>query len=102
MSKEENVLLLQGEVVEALPNATFRVELDSGPLILARLSGKMRVHYIKVLPGDWVTVEISVYDLEKGRIITRLSPDDARTLSKAKEERIAASKAAQQVTESAE
>src|SRR4051812_21362656 len=94
MSKEENVLLLQGEVVEALPNATFRVELDNGPLILARLSGKMRMHYIKVLPGDWVTVEISVYDLEKGRIVTRLSPDDARTLSKAKEERLAAREAA--------
>ena len=85
MSKD--VLRLQGEVMEALPNAMFRVELESGILILAHLSGKMRVNYIKVLPGDWVTVELTPYDLTKGRIVTRLKPDDARLLSKAKSEK---------------
>ena len=82
MSKD--VLRLQGEVVEALPNALFRVELENGMVILAHLSGKMRVHYIKVLPGDWVTLELTPYDLSKGRIITRLKPDEARVLAKTK------------------
>jgi len=85
MSKD--VLRLQGEVYEALPNAMFRVELENGLNILAHLSGKMRVHYIKVLPGDWVTVELTPYDLSKGRIVTRLKPDDARLLSKAKSDK---------------
>jgi translation initiation factor IF-1 len=80
----KDVISLQGEVTEALPNAMFRVELDNGMLLLAHLSGKMRVHYIKVLPGDWVTVELTPYDLTRGRITTRLKPDDARLLSKAK------------------
>lgn len=88
MSKD--VLRLQGEVLEALPNAMFRVELENGPLIIAHLSGKMRLHYIKVLPGDWVTVEMTPYDLSKGRIVTRLNAEDARQYSKAKEERRAA------------
>ena len=85
MSKD--VLRLQGEVVEALPNAMFRVELENGMLILAHLSGKMRVNYIKVLPGDWVTVELTPYDLSKGRIITRLKPEEARLLSKARQDK---------------
>jgi translation initiation factor IF-1 len=80
----KDVLSLQGEVTEALPNAMFRVELENGMNILAHLSGKMRVHYIKVLQGDWVTVELTPYDLTKGRIVTRLKPDEARLLSKAK------------------
>lgn len=84
---KEDVLRLQGEVVEALPNTMFRVELQNGMLILAHLSGKMRVHYIKVLPGDWVTVELTPYDLTRGRIVTRLKPDEARALSQAKQEK---------------
>ena len=86
MSKD--VLRLQGEVTEALPNALFRVELENGLLILAHLSGKMRTNYIKVLPGDWVTVELTPYDLSKGRIVTRLKPDEARLLSKAKSDKL--------------
>lgn len=85
MSKD--VLRLQGEVTEALPNAMFRVELESGHLILAHLSGKMRLHYIKVLPGDWVTVELTPYDLSRGRIVTRLNAEEARQYSKVKEEK---------------
>ena len=80
----KDVLTLQGEVTEALPNAMFKVELDNGITILAHLSGKMRVNYIKVLQGDWVNVELTPYDLTKGRIITRLKPEEARLLSKAK------------------
>lgn len=61
----------EGVVTEALPNAQFRVELDNGHTILGLLSGKMRMHYIKILPGDKVTVELSPYDLSKGRIVYR-------------------------------
>ena len=70
MSKED-VIELQGEVLEALPNAMFRVELENGHKILAHISGKMRMHYIKILPGDKVKVEMSPYDLTKGRISFR-------------------------------
>ncbi|MEC4685809.1 MAG: translation initiation factor IF-1 [Nitrospirae bacterium] len=70
MPKEENIEV-HGTVVEALPNATFRVELDNGQTILAYISGKMRIHYIKILPGDKVLVELSPYDLTKGRITYR-------------------------------
>ena len=87
MSKD--VIRLNGEVLEALPNARFRVELDNGHQVLAHLSGKMRMHYIKVLPADWVVVELTPYDLSKGRIATRLSPDEARLLSKTKQDRLA-------------
>ena len=62
---------MQGEVVENLPNATFRVKLENGHAILAHISGKMRMHYIRILPGDKVTVEMTPYDLSKGRIIFR-------------------------------
>jgi len=86
----KDVLRLNGEVVEALPNATFRVELENGHAILAHLSGKMRMHYIKVLQGDWVTVEITPYDLTNGRIATRLSADEARLLSKQKADKLIA------------
>jgi translation initiation factor IF-1 len=58
-------------VVEALPNATFRVELENGHRLLAHISGKMRMHFIKILPGDKVTVEMSPYDLSRGRIVYR-------------------------------
>ena len=70
MSKEENIEV-QGTVVETLPNAMFRVELENGRVILAYVSGKMRMHFIKILPGDKVTVELSPYDLTKGRITYR-------------------------------
>ncbi|HEY9117927.1 MAG TPA: translation initiation factor IF-1 [Roseivirga sp.] len=60
-----------GTIVEALPNATFRVELENGHVVLAHISGKMRMHYIKILPGDKVKLEMSPYDLTKGRITYR-------------------------------
>ena len=65
MSKED-VLEVEGKVLEALPNAMFKVELENGHKILAHISGKLRMHFIKILPGDKVTVEISPYDLSKG------------------------------------
>lgn len=68
---KEDVIELDGTVLEALPNAMFKVELENGHKILAHISGKMRMHYIKILPGDKVTVELSVYDLERGRITYR-------------------------------
>lgn len=68
---KEVVIELEGTVLEALPNAMFRVELENGHKILAHISGKMRMHYIKILPGDKVTVELSVYDLNRGRITYR-------------------------------
>ena len=70
MAKEGSIEV-DGVVQEALPNAMFRVELENGHTILAHISGKMRMHYIKILPGDRVTVELSVYDLERGRITYR-------------------------------
>lgn len=70
MSKAD-VVELEGEVLEALPNAMFKVQLENGHEILAHISGKMRMHYIKILPGDKVTVELSVYDLNRGRITFR-------------------------------
>ncbi|WGK70042.1 translation initiation factor IF-1 [Candidatus Haliotispira prima] len=70
MAKEE-AISLEGIVTEALPNTTFRVELDNGHLIMAYLSGKMKKYYIRIVPGDKVTVELSPYDLTKGRIVYR-------------------------------
>lgn len=70
MSKED-VIEVEGKVVEPLPNAMFRVELDNGHRVLAHISGKMRMHFIKILPGDKVTLELSPYDLNRGRIIYR-------------------------------
>ncbi|MEO7868629.1 MAG: translation initiation factor IF-1 [Candidatus Eisenbacteria bacterium] len=70
MAKEEGIQV-EGTVVEALPNATFRVELENGHRLLAHISGKMRMHFIKILPGDKVTVELSPYDLSRGRITYR-------------------------------
>lgn len=80
-----------GEVIESLPNAFFRVELENGLGILARLGGKMRVHYIRITPGDWVTIEMSPYDLTKGRIVRRLGEVDAKRLAAAKKQKIAKS-----------
>jgi translation initiation factor IF-1 len=71
MAKKEGVLELEGSVVEALPNAMFRVELDNGHRVLATISGKMRQHYIRILPQDRVVIELSSYDLTRGRIVYR-------------------------------
>ncbi|MDD6175380.1 MAG: translation initiation factor IF-1 [Acutalibacteraceae bacterium] len=70
MSKQD-MIELEGVVVEALPNATFQVELQNGHKILAHISGKLRMNFIRILPGDKVTVEMSPYDLNKGRITWR-------------------------------
>ena len=70
MAKEETIQM-QGEVAEMLPNATFRVKLENGHVVLAHISGKMRMHYIRILPGDKVTVELTPYDLTRGRITYR-------------------------------
>jgi len=71
MPKKE-AIEVEGIVVEALPNATFRVELPNGHRVLAHISGKIRVHYIRILPGDRVLIELSPYDLSRGRITYRL------------------------------
>lgn len=71
MSNTKEVIEIEGTVLETLPNAMFRVELENGHVILAHISGKMRMHYIKILPGDRVTVEMTPYDLTKGRIVYR-------------------------------
>ena len=70
MSKEE-AIKVEGSVIEPLPNAMFKVELDNGHVVLAHISGKMRKYYIRILPGDRVTVELSPYDLSRGRITYR-------------------------------
>ncbi|HBE78309.1 MAG TPA: translation initiation factor IF-1 [Firmicutes bacterium] len=68
---KQDVIEVEGTVVEPLPNAMFRVELENGHKVLAHISGKMRMNFIKILPGDKVTVELSAYDLTRGRIIYR-------------------------------
>ncbi|MFA8438896.1 translation initiation factor IF-1 [Pueribacillus sp. YX66] len=68
---KEDVIEMEGTVIEPLPNAMFRVELENGHKILAHVSGKIRMHYIRILPGDKVTVEMSPYDLTRGRITYR-------------------------------
>ena len=70
MAKEEGIEV-EGTVVETLPNAMFRVELENGHLVLGHISGRMRKHFIKILPGDTVIVELSPYDLNRGRIVYR-------------------------------
>ena len=68
---KQNSIEVEGIIVELLPNAMFRVELENGHKILAHVSGKMRMHYIRILPGDTVIVEMSPYDLNRGRIVLR-------------------------------
>ena len=68
---KEDAIQVEGRVLETLPNAMFRVELEIGHKVLAHISGKMRMHFIKILPGDKVTVELSPYDLSRGRIVFR-------------------------------
>jgi translation initiation factor IF-1 len=70
LAKEEGIQV-EGTVIEPLPNAMFRVELENKHIVLAHISGKMRMHFIKILPGDKVTVELSPYDLTRGRIVYR-------------------------------
>jgi translation initiation factor IF-1 len=70
LAKEEGIQV-EGTVIEPLPNAMFRVELENGHKVLAHISGKMRMHFIRILPGDKVTVELSPYDLSRGRIVYR-------------------------------
>jgi translation initiation factor IF-1 len=71
MALKEEKIEVEGEVVEALPSTMFRVEIEGGPDVLATISGKMRKHYIRILPGDKVRVELSAYDLSRGRITYR-------------------------------
>jgi translation initiation factor IF-1 len=70
--KKEEAIEVEGEVVDPLPNTMFRVKLDNGHEVLAHISGKMRKHFIRILPGDRVQVELSPYDLKRGRIVYRL------------------------------
>ncbi len=72
---KEDVVRIEGTIVEALPNAMFRVELDNGHLILAHVSGRMRRNFIRLVPGDRVVVELSIYDLTRGRIVYRKKPE---------------------------
>jgi len=72
MVKDKDVIELEGEITEALPSALFRIRLETGQLILAHVSGKIRKHFIRILPGDKVRVELSPYDLTRGRITYRL------------------------------
>ena len=72
MAKKDGAIEIEGQVVEPLPNAMFRVELENKHQVLAHISGKMRKHFIRILPGDRVLVELSPYDLNRGRIVYRL------------------------------
>ena len=71
MCPKEEAIVVEGKVLETLPNATFRVELPNGHKVLAHVSGKMRMNFIRILPGDMVTLELSPYDLSRGRIVRR-------------------------------
>jgi translation initiation factor IF-1 len=71
MSPKEEPIVAEGEITEVLPNAMFRVKLENGHVVLAHVSGKMRMYFIRIVPGDKVTIELSPYDLERGRIIRR-------------------------------
>ena len=73
MSEKEGVIAVDGSVEEALPNTQFRIQLDNGQAALGYVSGRIRRHHIKILPGDRVTIELSPYDLSKGRIVKRLT-----------------------------
>jgi translation initiation factor IF-1 len=70
---KEDLIEMQGEVLENLPNATFRVKLENGHVVLGFISGKMRMHYIRILPGDKVTVQLTPYDLSRARIVVFLA-----------------------------
>jgi translation initiation factor IF-1 len=71
-NKEKELIKVEGVIVETLPSTTFKVKLDNGHEVLAHISGRMRVHYIRLLPGDRVLMEMSPYDLTKGRVVQRM------------------------------
>jgi translation initiation factor IF-1 len=71
MGKNDDKIQVEGKILESLPNAMFKVEIEGGKIILAHISGKMRIHHIRILPGDTVKLELSPYDLTKGRIVYR-------------------------------
>ena len=73
---KDDVIEFEGTVVEALPNTTFKVKLPNGHIVTAQLSGKLRMNYIRIVPGDRVTIEVSIYDLNKGRITWRLPSEN--------------------------
>ena len=75
MAEKSDVIKMDGTVLESMPNATFRVRLDNEHIVLAHISGKMRKNFIRLIPGDRVVVEVSIYDLEKGRIVYRKKID---------------------------
>jgi translation initiation factor IF-1 len=75
---KEEAIEVEGTIIEPLPNAMFKVELDNGHQVLAHISGKMRMHYIKILPGDRVTIELSPYDLTRGRVTFRAKGEKRR------------------------
>ena len=79
MAVDKEVIKLTGKIVEALPGARFRVELENGHIIVGHISGKMRKHYIRLVPGDKVEVELTPYDLTKGRITFRLKDNEVRS-----------------------
>lgn len=81
MSKSD-VIEIEGKVVEKLPNAMFQVELENGHQVLAHISGKLRMNYIRILPGDKVTIELSPYDLTKGRIIGEINKNNRNICTK--------------------
>ncbi|HCZ06879.1 MAG: translation initiation factor [Thermotogota bacterium] len=76
MAPKDDIIRMEGTVIEALPNAMFRIELDNGHKVLAHISGKMRKNFIRLLPGDRVIVELTVYDLNRGRIVYRKKRDE--------------------------
>ncbi|MCS7174538.1 translation initiation factor IF-1 [Pseudothermotoga sp.] len=84
---KEDVIKMEGTIVEARRNATFLVELDNGHKVLAQISGRMRKNFIKLLPGDRVVVELSIYDLSKGRIVYRKKLDKKSDVDEEEEER---------------
>lgn len=73
---KDDVIEFEGTVVEAMPNTTFKVKLPNGHIVTAQLSGKLRMNYIRIVPGDRVTIEVSIYDLNKGRITWRLQSEN--------------------------
>ncbi|CDE17123.1 MAG: translation initiation factor IF-1 [Eubacteriales bacterium] len=73
---KDDVIEFEGTVVEAMPNTTFKVKLPNGHIVTAQLSGKLRMNYIRIVPGDRVTIEVSIYDLNKGRITWRLPSEN--------------------------
>lgn len=79
--QKEDVIRVEGVVIETLPNAMFRVEIEGGHVVLGHVSGKMRMNYIRILPGDRVAIELSPYDLKRGRIVLRYKGGEKREIS---------------------